>query len=344
MPGVDLNLDLPTLADTFSDVVTKLVTAIEAIAADIEPRITGGQLEINTEVSMGGAPLINVGGLRLAGGETTVPGAIYVNGDHDFLVTTDAGPVQLTLNGTINVAALGTIGGDYGGINPAVVYYDNTSGEYRFTEEPGVWADVAVDDLLLNGDAGILRLQFDDAATGYALTLPAAPASTLFAQVSAAGVVSLSNSAASPVTAPDFRYTTTQIHHIPSTSAQCAPNTWTFSGPGWTPTLNGALQLIYPVVVRNGDTITGWSLYSFRNSGAGTILTVGLYSMDSLTRTLVVIGSAVGLLGTGGNQVNTQSVSYTATGAAKTVRFVITSSTNNAVDIMGDLAVSISRP
>ncbi len=165
MPGLDLNLDLPTLADTFADIVSKLVVAIDAIETDLAARVTAGELDITTALSMGGAPLINVGGVRLNGGVSTTVGTIYMDGA-DLHVVTALGDVQLTAGGAIDVAALGTIGGDYGGVNPAAVIYDDTSGEYRFTQETSVWANLVADDLVLHGTAGSVRLGVADALTG----------------------------------------------------------------------------------------------------------------------------------------------------------------------------------
>ncbi len=191
MPGLDLNLDLPTLADTFADIVSKLVVAIDAIETDLAARVTAGELDITTALSMGGAPLINVGGVRLNGGVSTTVGTIYMDGA-DLHVVTALGDVQLTAGGAIDVAALGTIGGDYGGANPAAVVYDDTSGEYRFTEETSVWADLVADDLVLHGTAGSVRLGVDDALTGAKTVLfkalPASGVSGMVYNVATTGI------------------------------------------------------------------------------------------------------------------------------------------------------------
>jgi len=158
MPGVVLDLDLPAASDTMADFRAKLVVALEAIAADLEPRITAGQLDITTALSIGGAPLYNVGGLRLVGGESTVAGTLYIGDDDELYVHTEAGAVQITLNGALDISSLGTIGGDFGGVNPAAVTYDDLSGEFRFTESPGQWADLVADDVVLRGANGTVRL------------------------------------------------------------------------------------------------------------------------------------------------------------------------------------------
>lgn len=165
MPGTDLNLDLPTAADTLADMRAKIVTAIEAIEADLAPRVTAGQLDLTTNVSLGGAALTNVGGVRLVGGESTEVGTLYIGSD-ELKVVTSEGTVQLTLNGAINIVAAGTIGGDYGGVNPAAVVYNDVAGEFRFTEDTGIWADLVADDLKLNGTLGSVSIGVDAALSG----------------------------------------------------------------------------------------------------------------------------------------------------------------------------------
>jgi hypothetical protein len=179
MPGSDLNLELPTLADTMADVVAKLVTALEVIEADLEPRITAGELDISTELSLGGAPLTNAAGVRLSGGSSSVVGTIYES-DGDFFMVSGEGLVQLTADGGINVAAAGVIGGDYGGANPATVTYSDGDGEYDFKEEPGVWADIGADDIVLHSAAGSVTVSVDDAiSTDRALNIKDLPLSLI---------------------------------------------------------------------------------------------------------------------------------------------------------------------
>lgn len=149
MPGSTLPIVYPTLADSLSDIVAKLVLAISIIQADIEPKVSAGELNIDTELSMGGAPLTNVGGVRLIGGGSSVVGTIYM--DSELKVVTSAGVVQVTSLGGLNVTALGTIGGDYGGANPATVVYHDLSGQFRFKEDVGNWADLSFEKAVLNG-------------------------------------------------------------------------------------------------------------------------------------------------------------------------------------------------
>lgn len=164
MPGTDLNLDLPTPNDPFVTALAKIVAAFTAIEADLEPRIGAGSLDIDTELSMNGAALTNVGGVRLQNGESTVVGTIYM--DEELWAVTTAGAVQITNQGVLNITALGVIGGDYGGSNPAEVTFVDAAAEYRFKETATDWADISCRDIILNGAAGTFRLGADSGLSG----------------------------------------------------------------------------------------------------------------------------------------------------------------------------------
>lgn len=164
MPGNDLGLVLPTLSNTQTEIVSQVVTALEAIETDLAPRITAGQLDIDTELSMNGAPLTNVGGVRLTGGNSSVVGTVYM--DEELHAVTTAGDVQITANGSLNFAVLGAIGGDYGGANPALLSYDDAGGDYVFETDPGVLAGIRVESVELTGAAGTVHMEANSALSG----------------------------------------------------------------------------------------------------------------------------------------------------------------------------------
>lgn len=165
MPGQPLNLDLPSLADPFAEILAKLLIALAAIEDDLEGLIVPSEININASLSLEGNALTDAGSLQLlAGNVPTAAGAIWY-ADGEFYMRDASGVIQITSNGSLNVASIGTIVGDYGGVNPARVSYDNASGEYRFTEETGVWADLVADDLILNSATGSVRFGVDDAIT-----------------------------------------------------------------------------------------------------------------------------------------------------------------------------------
>lgn len=166
MPGIDLNLDLPTLADSLSDIVTKLTTALSAIEDDLAAQVTSGAITIDAELSFNGQPLTNVGGVRISGGESSVVGTLYMDGADLWVMTSD-GAVKLTADGGVNVAGAGGIGGDYGS-GDELVSYDLASQEYRMFADPSAeYADVVLDDLVLmeSFGGGSVRLDVDPSIT-----------------------------------------------------------------------------------------------------------------------------------------------------------------------------------
>lgn len=166
MPGTDLGLTLPTLADTMADIVAKTATALAAIEDDLAGKITPSEININAALSMNGSYLTNAGAIQfIPGNRPTAVGSCFFDSGEFFMID-NAGPIQITANGSLNAALLGTIVGDYGGTNGARVTYVDATGEYDFTEDPGVWADLGVDDVVLHGSGGTVRLGVDAALSG----------------------------------------------------------------------------------------------------------------------------------------------------------------------------------
>lgn len=193
--GSNLSVTLPTTEDTFVDIVAKLSAAIELLAEVLEAPIDSGSLDITTALTLNGAPIINVGGLRLVGGLSTQPGTMYIDSSGELHVVTTVGDIQITSNGDLNVAALGTIGGDYGGGNPATVTFDDTSGEYRFQEDTNDWATIVAETFIakVNGGAGSISfgaLSSITTARDFKIkSLPASGVSGLAYEASSGGVV-----------------------------------------------------------------------------------------------------------------------------------------------------------
>lgn len=162
MPGIDLNLDLPSLSDPLATIVAKTAIALAAIEDDLAGPVTVGELDMNGALSMEGNPIIDVGGLTLGAGAVATPGTlVYLAGE--LYVYTAAGPVQITAGGALNAASIGGITG-MGGTNAAVAF-DLASGEFRFWRDTGVKADIVADDVVLTGAAGTVRLGVDAAIT-----------------------------------------------------------------------------------------------------------------------------------------------------------------------------------
>lgn len=130
MPGIPLNLPIPTLSDTQTQVVTKVAQALTAIETDLTPQVTPSEININTDMQFNGNKAVNVNSIEFTNGTNNVPGALYYDGA-DWFVVTPIGTIQLTQGGTINVAGTGGIGGDYVSAS-ALVTFDNTVNKYKF--------------------------------------------------------------------------------------------------------------------------------------------------------------------------------------------------------------------
>lgn len=321
MPGIDLNLDLPTLADPFATVLSKLIEAIEAIESDLAPRIPAGALDITTNLSMGGAALLNVGGVRLIGGESDEIGTLFM--DEEFSVVTPSGVVQITSNGGLNIASTGTIGGDYGGVNPAAVEYNDASGEYRFMQDvsPLEWADVACADVILEGTNGSIRLSVDDAiSTARTLKFKSLPASgiSLLAYNAADSTV---EDAATVTISGDVTFTTLKAtsRTIVIGPAEMQPRNDGGLGATmgtsytWTHSIAGASSIYCPIRLPAGAIIGSVSWKGYKASATGTI--------SASLRRNATNGSGDVLITTLGsnNSNNPGAISLTASSIAHTV-------------------------
>lgn len=174
MPGSYLNLDLPTGSDPMVTIVAKLVAALSAIQDDLTPDVTPSQININAALNMNGAALINTGSVQFVTGNVpTLPGSVYYNNGEIYVIDA-TGPVRLTLNGALDAASIGGIGG-LGGTTAAETY-DLASTQFRFTSATGVWADLVARHLILEGVSGSVQFGVDSAiATSRQINIKSLP-------------------------------------------------------------------------------------------------------------------------------------------------------------------------
>jgi hypothetical protein len=160
--------------------MAKIAEDLQIIETDLEAKVVAAEIDINGDLDFNGWQAVGVSALVL----DPVPdpddfgagSAIY--SQNEWYLVTAAGAVRVTLDGQLDAASLGGIGGDYGSPNPAAVTYVDTDGIYIFTEEPGVYADIEVDDVVLRGASGLVRLACDAAVdTGPTLSINEPPAS-----------------------------------------------------------------------------------------------------------------------------------------------------------------------
>jgi hypothetical protein len=164
MPGIDLNLPIPSLADTQTVVITKIAQALTAINADLAAKVLASEIDITSTLNFNGNAGQNVGYLTFGGGTpgAVIPGAIFYNNGEWFVVTA-TGTIQLTSAGALNFSLNGGIGGDYTGV-AALVSYDNAGTRYRFFGAGGTTlVDLDARKLALNGTGAIVTLGVDAA-------------------------------------------------------------------------------------------------------------------------------------------------------------------------------------
>ncbi len=275
MIGTDLNLTLPDAGQTIATNTARTATCLAALEAAVADKATPAVISINAPLEMNGNALTEVSSaVFVSGNLSSTPGSLFYSGGDWYLVDS-VGTIQITDNGAVNAAGIGGIVGDYGGVNPAKVSFDDASGEYRFTEDTGVYADLVADDLVLMGSAGSVRFSVDAAiTTARTINIKSIPAAGCSFLVYDASDSSLKDGAAvdvtnelvstNSITASDFKHTTVRSarfsmgngnaaylsncgadstgHHIVSTSS-----TWVWKGT--------ALPL------RAGDRITKIGVY-----------------------------------------------------------------------------------
>ena len=173
MIGTNLNLTLPLLSDTLATIVAKTAAALSQIEVSIADDVTPTAINIAQSLSMNGNWLTNTGGIILADGNNpTSPGSVYYHNNEIYVIDSTRA-VQLTLNGAINVAGVGGIGGDYGGSiphssrttrRPAIRFYTNGG--------TLAWADLSAGSLLLNNSTYDTKIKASASQSGtYTLTL-----------------------------------------------------------------------------------------------------------------------------------------------------------------------------
>lgn len=187
-----MSLDLPSVGLTLGPTwASKLNIALERVDSHNHTsgqgsRVPTAGLLINNDLSFGYNNATDLYSARFLNQSATLAGpndrssVSVVNGDLYFNNATGTA-VKLTSGSSLNVAALGVIGGDYGGSNPASVTFSETTSTYSFLESAGIAAQMAMGRITLfeetTGAAGITLQSPSSLGAAYSLTLPTAQAS-----------------------------------------------------------------------------------------------------------------------------------------------------------------------
>lgn len=275
-------------------------------------RIPSAALNINADVAWGGKAINALGKAAFAAIAPLAAGSITLfvsNADNELYWRTSAGVnVKLTLGTSINTTLVGGIVGDYTAVG-AEVAFDDGNDRYTFKQQgaPKTWARIACGDVRIyeTGTSESVYVGHKAPAAlaaSYDVTWPvAAPASSAFMMMDAAGIVSVPTSptVTGTITAADFRNTTGQDWSVPGCLWQ-DPNAahvkllgaagmqlgWLISGSG--------ARLTMPLTLRAGDRVTGWGVYVKKNTDATNTITARLYHVNgSVTGTESPAGPAV---------------------------------------------------
>jgi hypothetical protein len=187
-----MNLSLPTPGTTTGPQwASMLNTAIETIDSHNHTsgqgaRVPTAGLNINADLTFNNYNQDYVNSTRFTNQSSTLAGAsdlrsLYVvNGDLYFNNSSGTA-VRITDGGAINVAALGTIGGDYGGSNAASVTFAELTSTYSFLESTGIVAKMSTGPISLfqetSGALGVTLQSPNSLGSAYTLTLPTAQGS-----------------------------------------------------------------------------------------------------------------------------------------------------------------------
>jgi hypothetical protein len=141
--GQDLGVDPPAVGATGPGYATTMNAAVQACIDAIEAGATTSTgLTVDSAVEFNGYNLTEAGAVHFeskSGAYTTATGCYFRSGD--FYVNDSSGnQIRITASGALNSAAVGGIGGDYGGSNPASVTFNEASSKYIFLESASVKA------------------------------------------------------------------------------------------------------------------------------------------------------------------------------------------------------------
>lgn len=202
-----MNLTLPVvgpLGTQGPDWATEINAALTLIdqhdhSSGLGKQITPAGININQTFQMSSNQISEIASLALdnLASQPASANLVYEYAGELYFNDANANQVQLTSGGTINVASIGTISGDYGGSNPANVSFSNLTQTYLFTKSPGETGSIACGPVFIyQNTAGSFYAQIQQnvaQASNLDWTLPVDyPLTKLPMKSSAGGVLELS--------------------------------------------------------------------------------------------------------------------------------------------------------
>lgn len=365
----NMSIELPTLgADNgaWDDKLNAGLTLIDAHdhTSGKGPRVPTAGININADLAFGGFGPTGLGKAAfnavtaLAAGSKT----LFVNAaDNELYWRTNGGTnVKLTSGTTLNITLVGGIVGDYSSVG-AEVAYDDANDLYTFKQQgsPKPWARIA------SGPVRIFEFNTTESvyvelavaaalAASYSITLPAAlpGATTSLLQITAAGLVSYSNTLASSFTAADLLHTSSQVMTLPAAAAFDRTATHTF-GTGASGATNSIIiaasvnPIVWALPVKENDVINGWAIWVDKNTNGAANITGRIYKTNGTTGTETAMGA-----GNSNTANNPNFIVLVESALSLTVTdeeqyylvFTPSGSVTGAADVVYHAAFSFTRP
>lgn len=160
-------------------------------------KVPSAGLNINADLEMNSNDLTETRtaafdnqGAPISGSETR---AVYVASGELYFNDNSGNQVKITNAGAVNVSGSNGIGGDYGGANPASVFYTDSTELYSFTTDPGVFGNLKLRGLEKTGK---LLLNPHNLAGNLTVTTGASdPYHVILVDTTAARTITLPNAA-----------------------------------------------------------------------------------------------------------------------------------------------------
>jgi hypothetical protein len=199
----NMQLVLPVVGTEIGpDWANEIIAALNKIDLHDHTSGSGAQvslasLAVNDDFDLNQYAIYNIADLQFYVNPTlpSTNGVIYRYGDDLYYNDGAGNKIQITSNGTLNMAATGTITGDYGqaGVTAELHYSNAAPPTYAFSSSAGVYAiinsgDVGIFDTTVVGGNGVTLKAISHLASSFSITLPVAlPISTLPLQMSSTG-------------------------------------------------------------------------------------------------------------------------------------------------------------
>lgn len=201
--GDPITPSIPIVGASGPQYATDIDAILTEVVARLSTKIPLSSLLTGANFDLGGQSLLNAAYITLTNTSSTPtssPSNRITAYQGNLYWVSLSGVVQMTSGATINAAGIGGITGDYGGANPAQLYFDAATSRYNAysnfgTLNLGYIRALGFDVAASATSAFYARLAFTGGAT-YTLTLPTAvPGSTSLVQMSNSGQLTASNTA-----------------------------------------------------------------------------------------------------------------------------------------------------